>query len=79
MKHYANTQSIASSDADVPLDVHFCTTSDPQTLAIYSGPQRLGYVRAVHEGRFQSLDLNRRVIAEFNNIHSAMRTCWGAP
>jgi hypothetical protein len=79
MKPYANAQHITSSDADqVPLNVHFCTTSDPTTLAIYAGAQRLGFVRAVHEARFQSLDLQRRVIGEYPDIHSAMRRCWRA-
>jgi hypothetical protein len=79
MQPYANAQRITSSDADqVPLDVHFCTTSDPQTLAIFVGPQKCGYVRAAHAAKFQALDLNRRIIGDFNDIHAAMRACWGA-
>jgi hypothetical protein len=79
MEPYADAQHITSSDADrVPLDVHFCTTTDPLTIAIYAGPQKIGFVRAVHEARFQSLDLQRRVIGVFDDIHTAMRACWGA-
>jgi hypothetical protein len=81
MKTYANAARITSSDADqkVPLDVHFCTTSDPQTLAIYVGPRKIGFVRAAHAAKFQALDLNRRVIGVFDDIHSAMCACASAP
>jgi hypothetical protein len=77
MKTYADTARITSSDADqkVSLDVHFCTTSDPQTLAIYVGARKIGFVRAAHAAKFQALDLNRRVIGVFDDIHSAMCAC----
>jgi hypothetical protein len=56
----------------------FCSTSDPQTLAVYVGPQKIGFVRAAHAAKFQALDLNRRVIGVFDDVHTAMRACWGA-
>jgi hypothetical protein len=81
MKPYDNAQRITSSEADqkVPLAAHFCTTSDPQTLAIYVGPRKIGFVRAAHAAKFQALDLNRRVIGVFDDIHSAMCACASAP
>jgi hypothetical protein len=80
MKTYANAARITSSDADqkVPLGVHFCTTSDPQTLAIYVGPRLIGYVRAAPGAKFWAINRDRLLVGTFDDIHTAMCACWGA-